>query len=533
MKRRVAAGVALALALVTMSALAAGGSNAVAGPAVRPNVIVVMTDDQAPGLMQALPAVERLIGRRGTTFENAVASYPLCCPSRASFLTGQYAHNHGTLGNGPRSGGGYPALIDPKRNLAAWFQAAGYETAFAGKWLNGLRTPRVAPPGWTRWNALVGAGGEGLSSFYDFDIFEPDGSPRHYGSAPRDYQTDVLTRDYALPLISEQATTPGSFFLWLAYHPPHDGLGRNDRAGRRCSIGEPGVRGGRQSAIPAPRHATRFAGAALPQAPSFNERDVSDKPAFIQRRDPLGPRDLEIITLNYRCGLAALLSVDEAVEAIVEALQASGQLDNTILVFTSDNGMLGGEHRIKAAKNRPYEEALRVPLLISGPGVARGLISDDPVANIDLAPTLLELTGVPMPPEGARTIDGTSLAAQLAGAPAPAGRAILIEGRDNVRQSRRAYKARSYVGVRTQRYAYIEHRRAAAGSLAAAIDLSIGAGRTTDTELYDLSRDPFQLESLHRDRPYAEARRSLSALLDELESCAGSGCNALYAEAEG
>lgn len=527
--RHVAAAVALALAAL-IAGLAAAGSNAAAGPALRPNVIVVMTDDQAPGLIKALPSVQRLIGGRGASFENAIVSYPLCCPSRASFLTGQYAHNHGTLGNGPRSGGGYRALIDRRRNLAAWFQASGYETAFVGKWLNGLRTPRVAPPGWTQWHGLVGAGGEGLSSFYDFDIFEPDGSPRHYGSAPRDYQTDVLTREYALPLISEQAVTPGSFFLWLAYHPPHDGLGRNDSAGRRCSIGDPTVRGGRQSAIPAPRHAKRFAHARVPRPPSFNEKDVSDKPAFIQRGDPLGPRDLEVVTLNYRCGLAALLSVDESVEALVDALERTGQLDNTILVFTADNGMLGGEHRIKAAKNRPYEEALRVPLMIRGPGVAADLVSDDLVANIDLAPTLLDLAGVQIPPELDRIVDGTSLASQLAGASPAPGRAVLIEGRDNVRKSRHAYKARSYVGVRTGRYAYFEHRRGSASSPGEAIDLPIGAGRTTDVELYDLNRDTFQLQSRHRDRSYAKPRRVLETLLAELESCAGTACNALSSE---
>lgn len=520
---------ALALAALIVG-IAAAGSSAAAGPAVRPNVIVVMTDDQAPGLMKALPSVQRLIGRRGATFENAIASYPLCCPARASFLTGQYAHNHGTLGNGPKSGGGYPALIDPRRNLATWFQASGYETAFAGKWLNGLRTPSNAPPGWTRWHGLVGAGGEGLSSFYDFDIFEPDGSPRHYGSAPRDYQTDVLTRDYALPLITQQATTPGSFFLWLAYHPPHDGLGRNDQAGRRCSIGQPAARGGRQSAIPAPRHATRFANARVPRPPSFNEGDLSDKPPFLQRRDPLGPRDLEAIDLNYRCALAALLAVDESIESIVGALEQTGQLENTILVFTTDNGELSGEHRIKAGKNRPYEEALKVPLYLSGPGILPGVVSRAPVGNIDLAPTLLDLAGVGVPAESTRTIDGNSLAVQVAGGPPAAGRAILIEGRDNVRKSRRAFKARSYVGVRTARYAYIEHRRASAGSQAEAIELPIGAGRTTDVELYDLSRDPFELESLDRGRSYAVARQVLGTLLGELENCSGSSCNALSSE---
>ena len=126
-----------------------GGPVATAGEttSLRPNFVVVMTDDQPPGMMKALPSVERLIGNRGATFTNAFASYPLCCPSRATFLTGQYAHNHGTHGNTPQSGGGYPALNDKGSTLASWLDAAGYETAFAGKWLNGLRTPKVGAAG--------------------------------------------------------------------------------------------------------------------------------------------------------------------------------------------------------------------------------------------------------------------------------------------------------------------------------------------------------------------------------------------------
>ena len=134
-----------------------------------------MTDDQGAETMRALPAVQRLLGDAGVTFENAFASYPLCCPSRATFLTGQYAHNHGTKGNTRGSGGAYQSLEDPERNLAAWLDAAGYDTAFVGKWLNGLRSPRVAPPGWDLWAGLVGAGGEGSSSYYDFDVFEGAG----------------------------------------------------------------------------------------------------------------------------------------------------------------------------------------------------------------------------------------------------------------------------------------------------------------------------------------------------------------------
>ncbi|HEX2127689.1 MAG TPA: sulfatase-like hydrolase/transferase, partial [Solirubrobacterales bacterium] len=342
--------------LAGLAVLAIGGSGSSSAQVIsadRPNVIVVMTDDQGPGMMKALPSVTQQIGGAGVTFEQAIATYPLCCPSRASFLTGQYAHNHGTLGNGPRSGGGYQALAEPRRNLASWLQASGYETAFVGKWLNGLRTPRVAPPGWTRWHGLVGAGGESLSSFYDYNVFEPDGTPRHFGNDAADYQTDALTREYAVPLINEQAQTPGPFFLWVGYHPPHDGLGRNDAAGRRCSLGAPGARGGRQSAIPAPRYARRFRSAAIPRPPSFDERDVSDKPGFLRRADELGRKEREVIGLNYRCGLAAMLAVDEAIQAIVEMLRATGQLDDTVLVFTTDQGSFTGEHRIKAGKNQP------------------------------------------------------------------------------------------------------------------------------------------------------------------------------------
>jgi arylsulfatase A-like enzyme len=474
--------------------------------------------------MKSLPSAKRLIGRAGASFENAFASYPICCPSRATLLTGQYAHNHGTLGNGPRTGGGYPALIDPERNLAAWLQAAGYETAFVGKWLNGMRTPRRAPPGWDRWHGLVGAGGEGLSSFYDYQVFEPDLSPRHFGASAADYQTDALTREYVLPLIGEQAVAPGPFFLWLAYHPPHDGLGRDDAAGRRCSIGEPDERGGRQSAIPPPRYARRFANAPIPKQPSFDERDLSDKPKLLRRAEPLNPGDLEVIRSNYRCGLAALLAVDDGIRAIVDALRTSRQLANTLLVFTSDHGVMGGEHRIRSSKNRPYEEAIRVPLMIRGPGVVAGAEPSVPVANTDLAPTILEFAGATVPPELARTPDGTSLTPVLAGARGDRDRAILIEGRANVERARRGFKARSYVGVRTRRYAYFEHRRAGAPTLGAGIALPIGAGATTDLELYDLTRDPWQLESVHREPSYAAARGVLARLVDRLERCSGPAC---------
>ncbi len=494
------------------------------GDPARPNFVVVMSDDQGPQMMRALPGVRKLIGGRGTEFRNAFASYPLCCPSRATLLTGQYAHNHGATGNNPASGGGYRSLLDPERNLAAWLQAGGYDTGFAGKWLNGLRTPRRPPPGWDMWSGLVGAGGDGLSSFYDYSVFRSGREPRHFGTAAADYQTDAITREYALPFITEHSIDPDPFFLWLAYHPPHSGLGRDDVAGRRCSTGPPSSRQGVQSAIPAPRHARRFARAELPRPPSFDEADVADKPASVRRRPRLGERDLERVERDYRCGLASLLALDEAVTGIVDQLRATDQLDETVIVFTADHGVLAGEHRIRRGKNRPYEEAIKVPLLIRGPGILAGRTVRAPVANVDTAPTILDLAGATVPDELARPVDGTSLAGVLGGAEAAADRAILIEGRGSVARSRRAFKVRSYVGARTSRYAYFEYRRASYASRAEGIDAPIGAGRTTDAELYDLRRDPFQLRSRARDPRYAGTRRRLAELTAELERCSGPTC---------
>ena len=450
---------ALAAALISglaAAALALGPAPdqapAAAGDDPGPNIVVVMSDDQGPGMIKALPTVGLELGTRGVVFENAFATFPLCCPARATLLTGQYAHNHGTLGNNRLSGGGYQSLIDKDRNLAAWLQADGYDTAFAGKWLNGLRTPRKPPPGWDSWSGLVGEGGDGLSSFYDFDVFEADGTPRHYGNETADYQTDVLTRDYALPYIGAQAVEPGPFFLWLAYHPPHSGTGRDDAAGRRCSDGPPADRASQQSAIPPPRYARHYLRAPVPRSPSFDERDVSDKPKLVSRRPPLSDRDVETIDRDYRCGLAALRALDDGVGEIVAQLRATGQLSNTVIVFVADQGVMAGEHRIKRGKNVPDEEAIGIPLMIRGPGVVPSRVVA-PVGNPDIAATLLEFAGAEVPPELARSADGVSQVPVLAGAPPDADRAVLIEGRDNVAKSRHGFKVRSYVGVRTQRYA--------------------------------------------------------------------------------
>lgn len=509
-------------ALCCLFGLGAGRDAKAQGGAQRPNFVVVMADDMQRKMMRALPTVQRLIGRGGTTFTDALASYPLCCPARASVLTGQYAHNHGAKGNNAKSGGGYQALVDPERNLAAWLRASGYDTAFVGKWLNGLRTPRQAPPGWDEWRGLVARWGEGLTSFYDYEVFNDGKQPIHYGTRTSDYQTDALTRDYALPFVEARSTDPDPFFLWLALSPPHDGLGRNDFAGRRCSTGPPDSRAGRQSAIPPPRYARSYLRTPYPRGRSYDERDVSDKPRFL-RGKRLDRSDHELIARDYRCGLAALRALDDAVAELIAQLRDQGQLSETVLIFTADHGVMAGEHRIRRGKNVPYEETLSIPLVIRGPGVPRGARVGGPVANVDLAPTILDLAGVTVPGSLARPLDGVSLTPLLAGEPL-GRRAVLIEGRRNVERARRGFKVRSYVGVRTTRYAYIEHRRAAYATKAEGRAAPIGAGRVTDVELYDVQRDPSQLQNRDRDPAYAGVRERLARATARLERCEGSAC---------
>ena len=515
---------ALGGCLLATAAWLPSATESAGAQALRPNFVVIMSDDQGPGMTRALPTVRRRLAGRGASFTEAIASYPLCCPARATLLTGEYAHNHGTVGNNARSGGGWKSLIDPKKNLAAWLQANGYDTGFAGKWLNGLRTPHRAPFGWDTWSALVGEGGEGLSSYYDFDVFEPDGTRRHFGTGRRDYQTDALTREYALPFIRAHATATAPFFLWLAYHPPHYGLGRSDAAGRRCSTGPPGKRSGAQSAIPPPRYAGRFAEARVPRPPSFDERDVSDKPSSVRARPPLSDDDLARVERDYRCGLAALLALDDSIDSILDQLRATDQLERTVILFTTDQGVMAGEHRIARGKNKPYEEAIRIPLIVRGPGIAAGRRISTPVANADIAPTILDLAAAAVPTGLARPIDGRTLTPLMAGAEAGRDRAVPVEGRENTTRARRGFKVRSYVGVRTARYAYFEYRRARFDARGEANAAPLGAGRTTDRELYDLRRDPYELRSLEHDRSYAGVRRELARLTRALQRCSGSDC---------
>ena len=471
--RRLAQALA-ALALLAGVAAIDGGGGVAAPLVARPNVIVLLTDDQQLESLRVMANVRRLLGERGITFDSSFVSLSLCCPSRATFLTGQYAHNHGVRTNTPPRGG-YPAL-DGSRTLAVWLRRAGYATVHLGQYLNGYgeTRPREIPPGWSEWH---GTPDPDAKFYFGFRLNE-NGSLRRYGKGPGSYQTDVYARK-AVEIVGRRARSVRPYFLWVAFLAPHAASSRSVPV--KGPFGFPQV---------APRHRGRFAREPLPRLPSFNEADVSDKSAEMRSRPPLAADLVQEVEKLYRRRLESLLAVDEAVGRIVRAVERSGEAANTLILFTSDNGYFQGEHRISHGKIFPYEPSIRVPLLVRGPGVPAGQRLPQLVWNGDLAPTILDYAGA-----GADLpADGRSLRPLFEDPGREWGREVLIES-----PNEEGY------GIRTPRFKLI---RFPAG----------------DVELYDLARDPDEVASLGRDPRYARIRRDLLARLGRLLRCSGKEC---------
>jgi N-acetylglucosamine-6-sulfatase len=444
----------------------------------RPNVIVLMTDDQTLDSMRAMRNVDRLLARKGATFTQHIVTFPLCCPSRATFLTGQYAHNHRVLSNVPPSGG--YGKLDHSTALPVWLRRGGYHTVHVGKYLNGygVARPREVPPGWSEWYASVDPS---TYRYFDFTLNE-NGTLRRYQRRVN-YQTDVYARK-AVEVIRRRAPMRTPFFLHVAFTAPHTGSPRE--------LDDPPAL---KTAAPAPRHRDRFLFEPLPTPPNFNEEDVRDKPLVVRRRPVLNEFQVGALTEAYQQQLESLLAVDEAVGRIVAALRRAGDLRKTLIIFTSDNGYFYGQHRIPSGKVYVYEQAIRVPLIMRGPRIAPGMKVPDLVANIDLAPTIADAANVtPL-----RIVDGRSLLPLLQRRVKQPPRSILIEAppSDVPRQV--------FAAVRTSQHLYASY---ASG----------------DQELYDLVADPYELTSLHREPAHAALVAELSLRLERLKRCAGAAC---------
>ena len=498
------------LALAVAITVGLGGvSGAAAASGTRPNIIVIQTDDQDNGTAneRVMPSVVHLLGSVGTTFDDYVDSGPLCCPSRAVMLTGQYGHNNGVMWNEPHP---YADLRGKENTLPVWLHEAGYVTAHLGKYLNHygrfVSDPNEVAPGWDQWHSALE--GSRPVPYYDYTLQE-NGHSIFYGSDGRDYITRVLN-DKAENLIHRYVPGPRPLFLALDHLAPHVGPNTDPR----CQ-GAP---------LPYPRDLAKFAHTPLPESPAFNEADVSDKPRFVREKPRLTPEEIANLQRVNGCRLAALQAVDRGVGHIVDALREEGALKDTAIFYTSDNGYLLGQHR-ETAKVVPYEKSLHVRLVVRVPPAFRGAGGapqnlPSTVANVDLAPTILDLAGAdPCPVQGpCRVLDGRSLlpAIRSDGRDWPQNRGILLE-LEGARAG--ANTPCDYRGIRTSDEVYVEYH--------GVVPPREGHGPCepdNEVEHYDLLSDPFELDNIFPaapGTPEATQERLLRARLARLSDCAG------------
>lgn len=453
---------------LTLVMSAAIGCMGLGAAQAAPNFVVIVADDMNADDLQFMPNVQSLMVAQGLTFESAYVPNSTCCPSRATIYLGQYPHNHGIR----RTGDAFrlfASMGHEPNTLATLLKNGGYRTALIGKYFNDYPadTPRYIPTGWNYWAALMD------KAYYDYSI-NLNGKRKSYGSAPEDYQTDVLG-GLALDVIDKQYPTQ-PMFLYVAPSAPHE------------------------PAVPADRHANAFFGYKAPRKPSTNERDVSDKPSWVQnlRRYTHG-RQADIDT-KYQKRLETLLGLDELVANVVNALSTKGMLDNTYVFFLSDNGYHHGEHRIVSGKGSAYEETIHMPLVVRGPGVPVGSRSQLVLTN-DLLPTMLELAGQPIP----YAVDGRSLTGLFLDVPDDAWRnQILIE--NTMRPINEiSVDIDFFYALRTKRHLYVEYIE------------------TGEVEYYDLQSDPYQTNSQH-DTVDPSVLTDLSVKLNALITCVAADC---------
>jgi N-acetylglucosamine-6-sulfatase len=466
-----------------------------------PNFVIILLDDMRADDYVAMPATDLLVGGQGAQFDNAYSPFPLCCPARATLLSGQYAHNHEVLSNLAPEGG--VGAFDARHTMAVWLKRKGYSTAFVGKYLNGygVDTPRrYVPPGWTTWQGLTGP----PHRYRNFAL-NIDGTIRWYSGA---YQTDVLG-DRSVDFIKNAGARP--FLLFASFLAPHSGspVEEDDPPGgpgcfwtSLCWNATPAVH---------PAYADTENGHLMPVTEAYGEQDVDDKPAHIAALPAFTPEAdwMAVHQERYEQRLESIRSVDDQVRNIVQALADTGKLRNTYIVVTSDNGYMMGEHRIPFGKVHPYEPSARVPMVMSGPGIPAGVRVQQLVGLHDLVPTVLRATGT----YGTQTVplDGMSLLPFTTSSSAGAPRDLLLEAgpadaTDDTSVSRSSPAAQPYQGIRTDTgWKYVEY--------------NLGG-----VEMYNLNADPAELHNLANDPNFADQRIHLDQALARLSGCVGRAC---------
>ncbi len=408
----------------------------------QPNFVVIEVDDQrfdSSTILNYMPNVTNWLVSQGVWFQNdSYTPTPLCCPSRTSFLTGLYSHDTGVWKNSPDVGGGV-AYLDDSQTLAVWLSNSGYRTALVGKYLNGYSQleSTYIPPGWTDWYS------DGGNDPYFGDTINEKGKLVTF---PKTFYTTDLLGDITANLTQ---TLPEPFFVWWTPHAPHTPSLPPPRFANSCAV---------------PQNFPAF------RPPNFNEADISDKPPGTVSQFPMSSSQIQQMDSIRGQQICTLKAVDDNVGKIMSRLATSGRLDNTVVIYTSDNSIFWGEHRAGAlgsSKDAPYEETLRVPLIVRYPSLFPQNVIDTThfVMNIDMAPTIAQLAGVQIPVK----VDGVSIVPILLDPNAAWRSSILIEMAD--------LQPNITYGIRTWQWKYIED----------------GNGYF---ELYNEIDDPYELSNL-------------------------------------
>jgi N-acetylglucosamine-6-sulfatase len=433
-------------------------------PPLKPNFVFILTDDMRKDDLKYMSKTRALLKTQGKQFQNAFVSYPVCCPSRATVMRGQYAHNTGVWHNNAGPDGGWQGYVNhghEQDNIATRLHDAGYRTGLFGKYLNGYRGT-TKPKGWDDWFAMNFGSG-----YFKYDVND-NGTQKFFGTGASDYSTDVLSRE-ARSFIGASDVAGKPFFAYVTPFAPHE------------------------PAIPAPRHANAFDGEMAPRLPSFNESDMGDKPPWLPKL-PISDTQIAEIDARHENRAESLQAVDELVEAVINKLHNVGALNTTYVVFTSDNGWHHGEHRIRLSKYQPYEESIRMPLLVRGPGVQAGTTTNKLTLNADFLPTFTDLAGITTP----EYVDGRSLRPVLERSATSWRTAILLERRSDV-----DFPDPSLYGIRTSDgKKYIEYE---------------GGFK----EFYDLKTDRYELNNSYDPN---SAPADLATRLQALKDCAGATC---------
>lgn len=448
-------------------------------PGSQPNLLMITADDATRDDLRYMPNVQRLIADQGVDLTNGIAPTPICVPARASLITGQYAHNHGAVTISGK-GGGY-AAFDDEDTLPGWLQEAGYDTMFIGKYLNGYDKDASVPPGWTEWRGTVDP------TTYNFvrPTINANGTSTTYDQ----YSTDVLS-DLTVDLLDDPEREQKPWYMWVNYVAPHHGGpdAPDDPVNTHPDDPKP-----LKTTTPAPEDENTFETLQLPDKPNMFEKDVSDKALIRAVGRSWSPDRREELVEAHQQRVESLQSVDRAVARTVDTLRETGQLDNTYVVFTSDNGYVLGEHNLDG-KLWYFREIVGVPMIVRGPGLPHGEKSSTPVTNADWAPTFAALAGA----SPGRTVDGVNVMPWL-DRHAPT-RVIPIEGYPVSGGTKPLY-----TGVLVGPWTYVEN--------------SAGRG-----EAYYRKVDPWQNHSVRRDPRYRAHVRELAALTERYADCAGDTC---------